>query len=829
MSGTKKVQIETAVFKILHDQIIAKFRSSHPDKILPEYKLYGYAAGGEKHPEEEISIRSELIKTYENSNRIPPSSLKNQNKWKINGKFLRDAYKIKADTDDPVININGDYLEAFLLYLGFADLETYRKHLVKENILATTLPSATSKEKQNNKVKFKGYTYVGLDIDRVISFDMILKDGEVKIPKSPYYERCYSGKVDESPDNYGLNLHSSLTLYSSDHANSKYELKFILSGNAPLNERLFATGYYVVISNTETCTGPFIIENQMVNDLLNPENASTEELHISESPVNIDSFLNLVFGKALSSQNKEAYLALHASIPRNFLEFMRAKWNPLFSRRELLEKYLDWKKSQFFRYLNNQHFCMDNYLESTHHAFGSFLENVHPGWKNNQQLLKNIAGDYAMFIGCWEPNPITGAKEKKIELIRFVLTREGKVSCKTNGDRLFKGTIEIFEQRLMQFRLKKVDGNSNYLVILKIPDVIHDKEATNYTFTGIFGGISMGLKPRADKALLQRIDLSDKNAEEKYKPRFIDYTKTDIVNNLIKDIPGFKDFFSLRSENDRFLQGSNLFFSNLLELPDSVEDIIKVAGVYDLYRLNMHNKVIKRYPIRIGKDGDATFIRGNSSMEGKAFLINKQVIVHFFTAGAGILTFPVFSGSDKYKEGILTSNSHTNTPFANKVVLVKTTDDKVENHFYKKLIMDDPFFPADEEEYNNYKLASYALYSSPNAIYTQEHNNKHLNETPAMLKEKAMKNHLGKLIVYHFRKTNQPNCKALRSCFKIANRMMEHWGCTQSDVTKLLENYYPNLARRKELFGAIQDYFIPENNPSNKSNYNYPFQLDDFD
>ena len=109
MSSTNKVRIQTAVFKTIHNQIIAKFQTEHPDQNLPEYKLYGFApqSKGQEH-KNEISIRSEFIKTYETNGITPPQSLKSEHKWKLNGKFLRDAYKIKANTQNPFITINAD-------------------------------------------------------------------------------------------------------------------------------------------------------------------------------------------------------------------------------------------------------------------------------------------------------------------------------------------------------------------------------------------------------------------------------------------------------------------------------------------------------------------------------------------------------------------------------------------------------------------------------------------------------------------------------------------------------------------------------------------------
>ena len=823
MSSTNKVRIQTAVFKTIHNQIIAKFQTEHPDQNLPEYKLYGFApqSKGQEH-KNEISIRSEFIKTYETNGITPPQSLKSEHKWKLNGKFLRDAYKIKANTQNPFITINADYLNTFLLYLGYKDLESYNRFLQVENIVPQErTPVERPDSLSDHAIYFSGYAYIGNNIDQITPFELILNGTIVEVPKSPYYGRRYKGKIDQ-PDLDNLHLHSSITLSSQDDLDTRHELKLILLGNTPLKRRSFAVGYYIVISNAETRMGPFILENRIVNEYLNPDIPEDGVALGTHAPLNTQSLLKMIFENEITQSDSNLPL-LQSSIPRTFFDFLKTNWNLNFTKKKIIATFHEWKKAQFTQFLNNQHYNLDNYLEGTSNNFGPFLDNVYPGWRNNQNLLEKIAGHYAMYIGCWEPNSITGEKEKKIELLRSVLTKNGKVQCLANGEREFKGSIEIYEQRILQFKLQKVDGNSNYLVILRIPDVIHDKEQDDYTFTGIFGGISTGLKPRADKALLRKIPDNDiKNP--KYTPRFIDGTESGIIEELKNSISGFEQFFSLESEKDRYLQGSNLFFSNILNLPPSNKDIKEAAGTYYLYRLNFHNKVIKRYPVTISPSGKTIFIRGNLSIEGKAFLLHDQVVIHFFQKGLyeGMLNFPMITAPNNRKEGILTSNSHSNNPFSNKVLVFKPNKQPKEEsskYFYKNLIMDEQYSSINQEEYEEFKIASYSLYSSPYAIYTDLETDRLLNDSPVQLKEKAIKNHLGKLILYHFKKTNVPNCEATRSCLKMAQRMMTHWQCDQKIISSILDSQYPNLACCDNLKSEIMNYFNPDGSEPNRFSY----------
>ena len=772
-----QVRFSRTLFNFLHQFIIDTFLQQHPGDY-PEYALYGYNDEKKEVP----SIRKAMIHTFEKQQvNIPKSLRKKENgvdKIYISGKYLRDKFKSPEEAD---IEIHKDYLDVYLLYIGFEQLKDFEQHLLKEGFIESLEQTATTPV--DTPLSFNCY-YFNKKGSNVRHFKLHLSGPSIKIDRSPAkYKYVGVIKPESNPDKKNLCFY--LTTQDA-YANSEFAL--IINSAKPLAECIIATGHYY---ETDGSSGSLIIEkgkiNQVVEQIknlpwLDKESYFYEEqFALLQNDLGTDNWKTIepFFSRIIRRQLKHKFL--NRKITSNLQlsnEITRIK--EAFYSRLLYRKQINHKRTHLHDYA----------------ALEEHLNVQNPGWENNQYIQSFLANKYVAYVAGWKRDEF-GTKTRYIEQVRIDLHENGSALMAASDAGTFKGYYNIVDQRIAMIRLKKVGSDACYYLILSIPKGTENStepENNELIITGVMGGISTEYLPRAEKVLLHK--LSDSEVKEVYPRFYIMDHQTDALAEL-RPKPIYKHlrrFFSLQSDDGYFKDG-NFIFSNILNLPEW-DEIGELAGNFYYYRVNQIENAVRRYPMRISPNGDVSITRKDFSMKGKVHLYKERAIVHLFDNGQkgydGTLFFQFPKSHPDQMKGIMLSASNQDECFSN-LVWIRRADANEELQ-YLPLRFDD--HPKTIEEINSkdphFIKATYLHFCQPSAILTDELELLaiHQKKEEEFFVPNAISKQLDEMILLYLRGNDH-----IKEAQKKARRMVNGWNCTAQTVSGFLKSYQ-NLDQR---------------------------------
>lgn len=777
-----QVRFSRTLFNFLHQFIIDTFLHQHPGDY-PEYALYGYNDEKEEVP----SIRKAMIHAFEKQQLGIPKSLRKKEggleKIYISGKYLRDKFK---SPEEAYIEIHKDYLDVYLLYIGFENLKSFEQHLLKEGYIESLQQTATSLA--DTPLSFNCYYYNKKD-SNVRYFRFHLSGSNLKIDRSPgRYKYVGVAKAESNPDKKNLCFYLTT---QDGYANSEFAL--IINSAKPLAECMIATGHYY---ETDGSSGSLIIEKGSINQV-------------------VEQIKNLPWSQKESHFYEEQFEQLQHDLGAENWKTIE----PFFSRiirRQLKHKFLNHKINSNLQLSNEITRIKDAFYsrllyrkqirhKRTHlHDFNALEEHLNiqkPGWENNQYIQSFLANKYVAYVAGWKKDEF-GTKIRYIEQVRIDLHENGSALMAASDAGTFKGYYNIVDQRIAMIRLKKLGSDACYYLILSIPKGIENSTAPDNSeviITGVMGGISTEYLPRAEKVLLR--NLSDSEVKEVYPRFYIMNHQSDSFAELRPIYKHLKRFFSLKSDDGYFKDG-NFTFSNILNLPEW-DELNDLAGNFYYYRVNQKENAVRRYPMRISQNGDVSITRKDFSMKGKAHLYKERVIVHLFDNGQkgydGTLFFQFPKTHPDQMKGIMLSASNQDECFSNLVWIRRAAPN--EDLQYLPLRLDDhpKKIEAVNEEDPHFIKATYLHFCQPSAILTDEIELLaiHQKKEEQFFVPNAVSKQLDEITLLYLRGSKQH----LKEAQKKARRMVNGWNCSIQIIETFLKNY-------KNLDQNIKDQII---------------------
>lgn len=709
------MKISKKIVGVLVDALKEKFAKEYGSEItanLPDYQFYGYS---NHHNKSEPSIKAAIEQAYLRAKATVPAkwgTAGQKGGWNFNGKYLRDILKQRSKKDTALeIEINEDYLQAYLLYLEYASLEEFTDAMVAEQKLDHKFVSPNDLE--------RSYLchYYDQDLRQLQSFDFIIEGRQVTIENVPS-GRTYRGLI----SNTSTRDYHTIVLTSRDDKRQDVQVHFLIYAEPPFQIRDLLFGHFALIDKNKSCSGACILESRECIDVL--EGAEEEDS---------SKLLHLAYGQSLSEEQCQLFLQhLRTNNPKDFI---------FSTPQNFAKKFHDWKYKSIRAFLYQKELCINfpprgNWLS----LYEQLDQSDNPGWEQNSTILHWLEGTYLLLVGCWEKEDDSNEVDKKIEVLRVVIAADGRTSFTSVSSGPFVGFTQVLNHSHVNIQLKKSDAPSYYNLILKIPSDIEHRTTKDTTaapsliLKGVISGLSLSLKPRSDKVMLVRF--RDDSEYASIPSNFISVQRSSDQLTTLKKIPGLVKFFSLNGMQDRYLQNSNLLFSNILDLPTS-EDLATIAGNYRLFRINRNNEEIKILPLRITTEGTAQIKNREALLSGKADRFHDTVVVHLLNhelgRELGMLAFKVPELEHKFGlehnntglvEGILLSTIKNREPFANRVVIRREKDGAEiwRKLRFDKIYMDDGVSMKRSEASPDAELirqASYQLYTRPYGVYAE--------------------------------------------------------------------------------------------------------------
>lgn len=662
----RKFSIEGAVFRALHEAVADKFRKQHPGFSAPDYQLYGY----NQEQEDKASIRKAILRKYEEAGQPLPAELERSGGGaSYNGKYLRDALKVKLEkSKSSIIDISEAYLQTYLFYLD-TDLEGFLEYASREGLASPAAVAAQHRLLGKAAAPYKAPIHeVGLrcyyysrSAHATESFVLELKGNNARIREAPS-GKSYEGVIDQYKK---ATYNQSVTLVSNKNENVKAEVHLVFSGRAPLCERWFSTGYIAMLSDVEFFSGALIAENDCADQALERAAEAWGSRPVSLDGPEVEQFLGQVASAAEElAKSKGLPLPARPSLyTREMAQALRNDWPQARIQPEALAGWLrEAKQREYTAYLEEKKVKTRHAPLNSYGAFREALLRRDPAYQATAQMKAAIAGNYLMLTTFREGEEALGMEQMAVSL-----RQDGRFTCRTADEGVFQGVYQIQQQRILEVQLKKVDGPSNYFLVLEVPkDIKHADEGSRVLY-GIAGGLSKDMKPRADKVLLCR-----QTGREGARPAFYPAgAYQPVVEQLKNQAPDIQRFFSLTAK-DHYLQGSNILFSYLINLPVP-QGLGEIQGAYEYYRLNIGGDTLKKCPFEIREKGAVALFRDGLQAKGRAVRYGRRVFLFFYGNGPqgieGCLAMRVLDKEGQCTEGLLTSFSDADEPFGDTLLI----------------------------------------------------------------------------------------------------------------------------------------------------------------
>ncbi len=676
----KKIALEASVFKVLHDEVVRKFKADNPGYAEPEYQLYGY----NQEKAAVNSIRKAILNKYEVEGKKLPKELEN-----YNGKYLRDALKVKlAKSGQTFIEVRASYLYSYLFYLEtnlaeFVEKAASKNQISREDLVAQRrlmqLPNQPqSSHNQGPNAAFRCYYYS--KINRAVNWFTLRIEGQKAFINNAISGKRYEGAIDQYKEN---KCNQSITLFSEKSENIKVEVHVVLSGQKPIHHRWFSTGYMSMVSDIEYYSGVLIAEHFIARDALRKmEEASPGPETHSYTLSHFWKDLEAKEMQLLSANELNTIFTSHFFSPSDKV-LLEQLWESKNQQNSSPAKIARWISNQ--KLINYNFFLEQKAITVPHTNLSSYFELIaemkknRPDFQSNQQLRIALEGKYFMFTTYREHEDSKGIEQMTVEL-----TKEGKFNCESPDKGKFHGIYHIYQQRILQVHLKKVDGPSNYNLVFEIPRDLNQNSRKPIMLWGIGSGLSKDMLPRGDKLLLCRKHSNNLQ----FMPVYYDLQNQKNAPALLDEhYPGFHTFFSLNAR-DNYLQGSNILFSYLVNLPVP-DDMNEVAGDYVYYRMNFDKSALKKYTFSVKQNGVVQLSRHNAQMKGHAFKYGQRVFLFFHgNSGYGIDGFLIMNtlhDAREFTQGMLTSFSQADEPFSDLLVIQRVRQQESDKPRYQTI------------------------------------------------------------------------------------------------------------------------------------------------
>lgn len=148
--------------------------------------------------------------------------------------------------------------------------------------------------------------------------------------------------------------------------------------------------------------------------------------------------------------------------------------------------------------------------------------------------LNRIKGTYESYI--------VQNRSKAIRKSIMLISEDGSTECKSSSTRTYSGQLEITPGgQIIILNFKTDDENFYFQTILQ-----GAYDPGNEFLYGIFSGISTHFYPMSGRELLRRV--GEENDYVNHEPDFIKISSNKF-QNLAKEIPEFKDFFTGKRDN----------------------------------------------------------------------------------------------------------------------------------------------------------------------------------------------------------------------------------------------------------------------------------------